>query len=158
MTDRRATFLMCDDLSVALNGKFTLFGMYPADIVIPGEQAQLGQLVVFVEAETLIERPFKSLAILVKLPGEAEPKVLDASAALQQMPPLVAGRAVMRVRVPFLIPQPLLKPGAIEVTVVHEEGALPAGKQWVITAAQAQAAQGQAGHAQAAQAQRPKSN
>src|SRR5437588_7865501 len=129
MTERHATFFICDDLLVALNGKFTVAGMYTGDVIIPADETKLSQLVIFVEAETPIEKPFRSLNVLVQFPGE-EAKVLNASALLP-VPMQVSGRTAIKVRVPFLIPQPVLRPGPIEVKIVHEDGVLFAGKQWI---------------------------
>lgn len=132
MIDRQATFLACDDVLLALNGKMFINGIYTADIVIPTNEAQINQLIIFVMADTPIERPFRSFVILVKLPGEDEPKTFDAMPFILGLPPTAApGRGMLKVRVPFLIQQTILRPGAIEVSIVHEEGTTLAGRQWV---------------------------
>jgi hypothetical protein len=135
MTERKATFFICDELLVSLNGKFTISGMYVTDLVIATEPAQLIQLVILVQVETIISKPFRSLIIHVQLPGEAAPRIMDASAMI---PPVMSppGRSNIRMRIPFLISQPVLRAGPIEVKVIHEEGELLAGRQWVLSVAQ----------------------
>lgn len=145
MTERHATFLICDEVLISLNGKFLISGMYPGDLVIPAEPTQLAQLVVFVQVETPIDKPFHSLAVHVQLPGDPVPRVLDASTTLDlsQGSPM-PNRTTLRARLPFLIPQPLLRSGPIEVTIVHGDGQFSAGRQWVLTTAQLQEAQANA--------------
>jgi hypothetical protein len=144
MTARRATFLVCDDVLVALNGKYTISGMYTGDLLIPGNEAQLGQLVIIVQAETPVEKPFRAFAIHVQFPGDPAAKILDASQAIPKTAVHAPGRTTIVIRLPFLIPQPIVRPGPIEVKVVHEDGELFAGKQWVISASQLQEALSQA--------------
>lgn len=139
MTDRHATFLIADEALVSLNGKFLLSGVYTTDLIIPLEEAQLPQLVVFVLAETPVEKPFQTFQIHVQLPGESAPRILDATPMLRTAP-RKEDRTLWRARVPFLIQMPTLRAGAIEVTVVHEEGRLSAGRQWVQAAQPTQTA------------------
>jgi hypothetical protein len=136
MTERRAFFLVCDDVLIALNGKFTIIGMYTGDIIIVSEQATVGQLVVLFQIETPVEKPFRKLELQVSLPGEDTPRRLDITQSLTGsqlfVPPT---RARMLFRWPFLLAPVVLKPGAIEVKVLHEDGEIDAGKQWIVTTA-----------------------
>jgi hypothetical protein len=136
MAERHATFFVCDDVLVALNGKYTIAGMYTADIVIPHEPFKLSQLVFMFEVQTPTEHPFKSFVLQISLPGEPAPHQLDLSGAIQLQIP---GRTRAIYRIPFLIQTPLLRTGEIEAKVIHEEGELLAGKHWVVTVDQAQA-------------------
>ncbi len=58
MTERQASFLICDDLLVSLNGKFFLQGVYTGDIAIADEESNLAQLILLLQISTPNERPF----------------------------------------------------------------------------------------------------
>lgn len=137
MTERQASFLICDDLLVSLNGKFFLQGVYTGDISIPAEELKLAQLILLLQISTPIERPFRSLEISVSLPGEPTPRIMDLMPALPAMlghP----GRTIANYRIPFPLAQPVLKAGMIEVRVRHDEGEILVGRQWVINPSQLQ--------------------
>jgi hypothetical protein len=138
MTERRATFFICDELLVSLNAKFNALGIYTGDIVIPTDPTVLSQLVICADVETPIEERFQSLVMHVLIPGETEPRTHDAASLVisNSRPIKIAERTIARIRIPFLIPQPTLTPGAIEVKFVHESGEIFAGKQFVLTSAQ----------------------
>lgn len=128
MSDRLASMFICDDLLVALNGKFTVSGLYTGDIGISSEQVNLAQLVVVFHVETDVTKPFRRLALHVSFPGEL--------ARIQEMQgnplfPMPIDRSRVTFRMPFLIAQPVLRPGPIEAKVLHEDGELPAGVQWI---------------------------
>ena len=139
MTERQVMFFVCDDVFVSMNGKYTISGMYTGDIVIPQEPAQLPQLIVMFEIRTPISHPFESLVLQVSIPGEAEPRTLDISFAIPRPLPTLKGRKSWSLRYPFLISAPNIKSGAIAAKIIHEGGELAAGKQWVVTVAEAQA-------------------
>jgi len=48
-------------------------------------------------------------------------------------------RTRLYLRIPFHIPNPMLRPGPIEIKILHEEGETFAGRQWIFTVEQAQA-------------------
>ena len=137
MSERKAAFLVCDDVLVSLNGKYFFNGVYTGDIVIPLSELQVSQLVVVFIFSTPIAKPFKTLKLQVQLPGEQNPRLLDASASLGAL--LQSGRTLQQFRIPFHIASPILRPGAIEMKILHEEGETLAGRQWIVTAEQAQA-------------------
>lgn len=134
MTERKATFFVCDETLVALSGKLTIGGMYTGDIGIPEPEARLNQLVIFVQIETPAERPIQRLSVNISFPGEEKPRTIDGLRGLA--PPL--GHDTLVYKRPFLFQQITLRPGPIEVKVVHEEGEIFAGTQWVIYKAPAQ--------------------
>jgi hypothetical protein len=144
MTERYARFFVCDELLVSLNGKFTISGLYTGDLIVPADPIQLAQLVVVVTTETEISKPFRSVIIRVQLPGDPAPRELDASSTIPPVIAQVPGRSTIKSIVPFLITQPVLRSGPIEVKVIHEEGELLAGKQWIVTSAQLQELQASA--------------
>jgi hypothetical protein len=137
MTEQFATFFLCDDLLVALTGKFTALGIYTGDIVIPTEPFTMPQLVAVFDIQTPIQKPFRSLMLQITLPGEKSPRQLDISSTL--LPGQIPGRTTIRMRTPFLIQQAVLNSGAINASVVHDGKMLAAGKQWVVSMAEAQA-------------------
>jgi hypothetical protein len=137
MTERQAMFFICDDVLIALNGKYTVSGIYTGDIIINQDPTQLLQLVVMFEIRTPIDNPFRTLVLHVSLPGEESPRRLELPPF--PSPPKLPERTAILHRFPFLITNPILRSGPIEVKVLHEEGELSAGKQWVVTVQQAQA-------------------
>jgi hypothetical protein len=139
MPDRQATFFVCDDVLIALNGKFTISGLYTGDIIIAQSPAQLLQLVVMFEIKTPTNKPFQKLILQVLFPNDENPRQLDMTAALPAVIPVLPDRTTAVLRLPFLIQSPVLTSGAIEAKVIHEEGELSAGKQWITTFSEAQA-------------------
>jgi hypothetical protein len=89
--------------------------------------------------ETPISDPFKSLTLRVSFPG-SEPIEMIAPTGT----PLRAGsdsrRRQIVYRLPLLTPQPILRPGRIVATVIHENGEMEAGSFWVVTLEEAQMA------------------
>src|ERR1700719_4006962 len=141
MDDRQAMFFICDEVLVALNGKYTISGLYTGDITVPQVPMQIPQLVAMFEIKTAIDNPFKSLILQVSIPGEIAPRQLDLSAAVQagQAMPVIPGRTMAIYRFPFLIQGLILQSGPIEAKVICEDGEILAGTQWVSTAAEMQA-------------------
>lgn len=134
MTERKATFFVCDETLVALNGKLTIGGMYTGDIGIAEAEVRLNQLIIFVQIETPAEKPFQRLSINISFPGEEKPRTIDGLRGLSPPP----GHDTIVMKRPVLFQQVALRPGPIEVRVVHEEGEIFAGAQWVIYKAPAQ--------------------
>jgi hypothetical protein len=137
MTDQSANFFLCDDLLVALNGKFTALGIYTGDIVIPTDPFATPQLVAVFDVRTPIQKPFRSAILQVSLPGEDVPRQLNISSTIPAGN--IPGRTMIRLRTPFLMQGAVLTSGIIEASVLHDGEVLPAGKQWVVTLAEAQA-------------------
>jgi hypothetical protein len=137
MTERQASFLICDDLLVSLNGKFFLHGVYTGDIAIAAEESRLVQLILLLQISTPVERPFRSLEISVSLPGETTPRVMDL---MRLLPATLGhpGRTIANYKIPFPLVQPVLRAGMIEVRIRHDEGEILVGRQWVISPSQVQ--------------------
>ncbi len=135
MTERQASFLICDDLLVSLNGKFFLQGVYTGDIAIADEESNLAQLILLLQISTPIERPFRSLEISVSLPGETLPRVMDL---MPTLPAMLGhpGRTTLNYKIPFPLARPVLRSGIIEVRIRHDEGEILVGRQWVISPSQ----------------------
>jgi hypothetical protein len=139
MSKRKASFLVCDDLLFSLNGKVNLSGIYMQDIVISSDELILPQLIFFFIIETPKDELFEKVTLRVELPGlpaadfELPVRVRKASMRDDQ-------RKMITFRHPVMIQQPVLKPGRINVSVIHEDGTLDAGGIWIVTLADAQAA------------------
>jgi hypothetical protein len=135
MSEREASFLVCDELLVSLNGKFFIQGVYTGDIGIPTEEQRLNQLVLFLQISTPIQKPFRKLELHLSMPGDENPRIVN----LMPLLPIVVsvpGRTTSAYKVPVPIAFPTLRPGAIEVRLNHEEGEMFVGRQWVIGPAQ----------------------
>jgi hypothetical protein len=87
MTDRMATFFICDDVLVSMTGKLTILGMYGNELIIPSEQFTLNQLVIMFQMEARINNPFKKIALKVSLPGEDRPRIIEVPQPLPTTPP-----------------------------------------------------------------------
>ena len=142
MTERRAFFLVCDDLLMALNGKITIVGAYSNDIIIASDPFTIGQLVFWFQIETPIAKPLQTLELQVSLPGDETPRRLDVPQSILSPISAAAGRTKITYRWPFLLAPVQLRPGPIELKLIHEEGVMDVGVQWVVTVAQVQASQG----------------
>jgi hypothetical protein len=137
MSERQASFLICDDLLVSLNGKFFLHGVYTGDLLIATEEAKLNQLVLLLQVSTPTQKPFRQLHVIVSLPGEETPRTVD----LMPLLPIIIslpGRTMSSYKLPVPIISPNLKAGPIEIRLTHEEGEVFVGRQWVMGPAQAQ--------------------
>jgi hypothetical protein len=132
MSERRASVFVCDELFFTLVGKVTISGMYTTnDIAIPGDELRAAQMVFVFLIETPVEDPLMSITLKVTFPG-SDPVIV---------PPQNMGfftdprRKVMVSKQPFLIQQPLLRPGRIETAVIHDKGEINAGDIWITSLA-----------------------
>jgi hypothetical protein len=110
MSERQASFLICDDLLVSLNGKFFIQGVYTGDIVISADETRLNQLVLLLQISTPIQKPFRLLQVTIALPGEQTPRTIDLTALLPPVMPL-PDRTRVGYKVPVHIASPTLKAG-----------------------------------------------
>jgi hypothetical protein len=138
MTDRMATFFICDDVLVSMTGKLTILGMYGNELIIPSEQFTLNQLVIMFQMEARINNPFKKIALKVSLPGEDRPRIIEVPQPLPTTPPFgyIANEKV-KLKWPVLLSNIVLRPGAIELKVIHEEGEIDAGRAPILIEVQA---------------------
>jgi hypothetical protein len=134
MAERQATVLVADEMYFNLWGKAILHGIYQTDLGITTDPSQIPQLVFFFVIETDVSDPFHSLAVEVTLPGSEairnevqifSPEVMAAAAVANP------GRTRLTYRHPFLIPGPKLRPGKIEVRVIHEKGLIAVTAPWI---------------------------
>jgi hypothetical protein len=127
MTSRKASVLVADEVLFSLTGKANLLGIYTTDIGVVAPSAA-NQLVFFFTIETGIDEPFRSLLLEVKLP-ESEPVRLPVT--LTATIP-TAGKTTTIYRWPLLVQAPTLRPGPIEVKVIHERGEISVAAPWIV--------------------------
>jgi hypothetical protein len=136
MTERSATVFACDELLFNMTGKVMIQGLYTSgDIAIPSHELRINQLVFCFSVETAITEPLSSVTLRVTLPG-SEPN--HQHALVPPFNPLLLGhprRGTIKNMLTFLIQQPLLKPGAIRTSVIHDKGEIDAGTIWVTSLA-----------------------
>ena len=77
--DRLGSVLVCDDLLIGINGKWTAVGIYTGDIGLIGPEQIIPQMVFLFTAETAADNPWKSLVFEVRFPGEETPGALNFS-------------------------------------------------------------------------------
>jgi hypothetical protein len=137
MAERKASAFVCDEALFSLSGKITISGMYTQDIVISSNEQQITQLVFLFTVETPKSEPFKSLTMKVVFPG-SDPIEAPALTAINPPASTDPRRKQITYRLPLLIPQPVLRPGRIVASVVHEDGEMEAAGFWVVTMEEAQ--------------------
>jgi len=129
MTERKASMVVCDEVLFNLMGKTTISGMYTADIGIPVSELTIPQLIFFFFLECSASDPFKTLKLKVAFPGSS-PNELNVP--LGGMPiPTDSSRNIISVKQPFLIQNPVLRPGPIQTSVLHDKGEIDAGRIWI---------------------------
>lgn len=129
MKSWNATLLVCDDLLYSLTGKINLFGIYTGDIGVPLQMQATGQLVfLFLLEGDLSERPGR-VTLEVSLPGESSPNRLDVGPLA--VPAAAPGRTRWNLRLPFLVAQPVLRPGRIEAKIIHGKDEISVRGPWI---------------------------
>jgi len=128
---RQAFVIVCDDLLVSLSGKMTVIGVYTNDLGIPSEEHRVNQLVFLFIIEGDLNDPLKSLKVRVKMPSgsSGEGEILVPSDAFPDAP----GRKRWIARLPLVMPFPILTPGKIEATVIHDQGEIEVVTPWIVS-------------------------
>lgn len=140
---RKASAFVCDEALFSLTGKITISGLYTQDIIIVSNEQQINQLLFFFTVETPKSEPFKSATLKITFPG-GEPVLVPM---ITIIPPTSLDddrRKSMVFRQPVLVPMPILRPGRIVASVLHEGGEMEAGGFWVVTLEEAQKKQTEA--------------
>lgn len=131
--ERRASVLVCDELYVTLLGKFVAKGIYTTDIGIASEGVVVPQLIFLFQIGTDVDNLFKSLKVQVTLP--------DQSPRTHEIPVGMFAPAPERTRwllhFPMLVQSAVLKPGRIEVKVIHDGGEILIPAPWILLASSA---------------------
>lgn len=133
MAGRSANVIVCDEAMFSLTGKLSLHGIYPGDISITEDVVHMPQLVFYFTVATPKNDPFEWLKLKVALPDSAE-VIVDVDVPLKSVETPDA-RSYFFVKVPLLLPSPVLKPGRIQTMAIHERGELDAGGIWVTSTA-----------------------
>jgi hypothetical protein len=116
---RQATVIVADDATYSLSGKLNIIGAYATDITIPNIPTVATQLVFVFIVETEPDDPYKHLAVRVELPSG------DARQLQLPLHTFVSGEAdKIRwcVKYPMLFQAPILTPGPIVTSAIHENG------------------------------------
>jgi hypothetical protein len=137
MSERKASFLVCDDLLFSMNGKVNLTGIYTQDIVISTEELQLPQLIFFFVVETPKDQLFQKITFRIELPG-LPPADSEFPVGVRKAALLDDRRKMITWRHPIMLQQPILRPGRVSASVIHETGTIDAGGIWIITLEEAQ--------------------
>jgi hypothetical protein len=132
MTERKASAFVCDEALFSLSGKITISGMYTQDILIAGNEQQISQLVFFFTIETPISQPFDFIKLRATLPA-SEPVEVAPAITMPQTLSADPRRRQIIFRLPMLIPMPVLRPGRMVASVIHEGGEMEAGGFWIVS-------------------------
>lgn len=132
--DRFVFTSYCDDVRQELGGKFSLMGIYGADLVAQGVGADssspvvLPKLCAYVRIVTPIDRPFERLVFRATLNDDTLIEVAlqnGLEEGLPKPPPGTEGRTLAAAAVltfaPFVVPD---GSGTLRVTVETEEGVI----------------------------------
>jgi hypothetical protein len=130
--DRQASVLVSDELYITLLGKFVVHGVYTTDIVIPTEQTAAPQLIFLFQIGTDIGDLFEKLQVQVTLPGEPPRTMAIPVGPVTPTPE----RTRWLIHWPLLVQQAILRPGRIEVKVIHERGEILVSAPWITLATQ----------------------
>jgi hypothetical protein len=118
--DRRASLLICDEILIAMNGKYTAAGIFTGDIVIPSPATPLPQLVTLFMIETSLHNPLKALSVEVNLPMD---EVRRMDVPINLLNPQTSAQKLFY-KWPFLLQRLVLRIGFITARVVHESGTI----------------------------------
>lgn len=126
---RQATVLIADDYTYSLSGKFNLTGVYSTDISIPTDPTFAAQLIFLFVIETDPDDLFQKLELHVALPGgDSRHLVLP----LPKFVPTLSDQRRWTLKYPLLFTNPILKPGPIEATVLHEKGTISTAAPFIV--------------------------
>jgi hypothetical protein len=118
---RHATLITADDVNFSVTGKMNISGVYTTDINIMNDPMFVGQLVFLFVIETEPSDPFQKLELRVDLPG-GDFRQLPLNIANFRM---THGDSIRwSLRYPMLFQSPILRPGPIMASVVHDQGVL----------------------------------
>jgi hypothetical protein len=128
MTERTAFVTVADDIYTSYNGKLNIIGAYTQDIAIVSDPFKANQLLFVFRVETAIDDPIQTLSVEITFPGR---KSLVTAMTLPQTPPSLPGRT--RQALTFTIPAVYvdLRPGKIDVKVIHERGSIDVLAPWI---------------------------
>jgi len=124
MIERKATVLVCDEVTFSLTGKFNIFGIYTGDISIPHDPTPITQLAFLFIIETDMQDIFKSLTCEITVPNLP---LVRQDIAIPLNINVQPNRPRLVIRWPIVLPNLLLSPGAITSRVIHDKGEINTG-------------------------------
>src|ERR1700722_33263 len=126
---RQASVIVADDATYTLSGKLNITGIYTTDIIIPNDPVVGAQLVFLFVIETEPGDPYQKLELRVDLPGGDSRQVPINLGGLRDGQ---SDKIRWSLKFPLLFQGPILKPGPIVATVIHEKGILLPGAPLII--------------------------
>jgi hypothetical protein len=131
MTERTAFVTIADDIYTSYNGKLNIIGAYTQDIAIIADPFKANQLLFVFRVETGIDDPFQTLGVEITFPGQ---KSIVTTMPLPPNPPRLPGRTKQALT--FTVPAVYvdLRPGKIDVKVIHERGSIDVLAPWIAMA------------------------
>lgn len=116
---RRASVIVADEITLHLNGKINISGVYSSDIVIPASPVMINQLMFLFIIEASPDDIYKKLAVSVKLPIGA---LSYAEVNLDSLNLSEGDSISWRLHWPAAFYGAILTPGQIECKIIHENG------------------------------------
>jgi hypothetical protein len=120
MSEPAGTLIVSDDLMIALNGKFSILGMYTGDIVIQSDPTTSPQLVCLFLVEGPLETQPHSVAFEIMFPGSTTPRRMETPVSFPTA--AMPDRKQWTFKWPFLVSQVVLRPGKIRAKVIFNKG------------------------------------
>jgi hypothetical protein len=127
---RQASVLVADEFAYTLSGKFNIFGIYTSDIYIVGDPTVGSQLIFVFLIETSPDDPYQNLELRVELPGGDFRRL--SLGPLSRFVPEVSDQRRWSLKYPLLFVNPILRPGPIEATVIHEAGVISTATPFIV--------------------------
>jgi hypothetical protein len=126
---RQANLITADEVMFSVSGKLNVLGIYATDINIPTDPMVATQLVFLFLIETDTDDPYQKLELRVELPGgDSRQTPLNISGFRGGQ----ADKVRWSLKYPFLFQNPILRPGPIVATVIHDKGIMLPAAPFVV--------------------------
>jgi hypothetical protein len=128
MIERTAFVILSDDLNTSFNGKLNIIGAYTQDIAITTDPFRANQLLFVFRVETDIDDPLQSLSVEITFPGQ---RPVINIIPLPPNPPKTPNRTKQALTFTIPIVYIDLRPGKIDVKLIHEKGTIDVLAPWI---------------------------
>jgi hypothetical protein len=129
MIERTAFVTIADEMYTSINGKQNIIGAYSQDIAIATDSFRANQIVFVFRLETDIDDPPRSLSVEITFPGQ---KPIVTTIPLPPDPIKLPGRTKQTLTFAFPAMYVELRPGKIDVRVIHERGSINVLAPWIV--------------------------
>ena len=126
---RQASVIAADEATYSVSGKINIFGIYVTDLSIPTDPTFASQLVFIFFIETEPDDPFQKLELHVELPGG---DMRHVPLFIPNLRPGMADSIRWSLKYPLFFQNPILRPGAVIATVIHEKGILSPAAPYIV--------------------------